>query len=121
MTTRNRYIAKVLLSFTVSVLIIWLGVYSFFNFLEEMNSVGRSAYTSLQAINYIVLKMPDVIYSQSSSIILLGCVLGMGHLATSNQLIVMQISGVSILQITIFTIKIALIFIFILIFNHKLL
>jgi lipopolysaccharide export system permease protein len=116
MNIQDRYIAKTLFSFTAMVLIIWLGVYSFFNFLEEMNSIRGSAYTSLDAIIYIVLKMPDVIYSQSSSIILLGCVLGMGHLATSNQLIVMQISGVSILQMTIFTIKIALIFIFILIF-----
>jgi len=116
MNIKDRYIAKTLFSFTAMVLIIWLGVYSFFNFLEEMNSVGGSDYSSLQAIIYIALKMPDVIYSQSSSIILLGCVLGMGHLATSNQLIVMQISGVSILKMTIFTVKIALIFIFILIF-----
>ena len=116
MNIQDRYIAKTLFNFTVMVLIIWLGVYSFFNFLEEMNSVGVSGYSSLQAIIYIALKIPDVIYSQSSSIILLGCVLGMGHLATSNQLIVMQISGASILKIAIFTIKIALIFVFALIF-----
>ena len=116
MNIKDRYIAKTLFSFTAMVLIIWLGVYSFFNFLEEMSSVRGSNYSSLQAIIYIALKMPEVIYSQSSSIILLGCVLGMGHLATSNQLIVIQISGISILKMTIFTIKIALIFIFILIF-----
>jgi len=116
MNISERYIAKTLFSFTAMVLIIWLGVYSFFNFLEEINSVGSADYSSLQAIIYITLKMPEVIYSQSSAIILLGCILGMGHLATSNQLIVLQISGVSILKMTIFTIKIALIFVFSLIF-----
>ena len=116
MNIKDRYIAKTLFSFTAMVLIIWLGVYSFFNFLEEMSSIGRADYSNLKAIIYICLKLPEVIYSQSSSIILLGCVLGMGYLATSNQLIVMQISGVSILKMTIFTIKIALSIFLLLIF-----
>ena len=47
--------------------------------------------------------------------ILLGCVLGMGHLATTNQLIVLRISGMSIFKLTLFTIKTALIFVIIVI------
>ena len=42
--------------------------------------------------------MPEVTYSQASPVILLGCVLGMGHLATTNQLLIFRISGASILQ-----------------------
>jgi lipopolysaccharide export system permease protein len=112
MNIKDRYITKTLLSFSLTVLLIWLGVYSFFNFLEEINSVGRADYTSFQAMKYIALKMPDVIYNHATAVILLGCVLGMGHLATTNQLVVMRISGVSILKMTMFTIKIALYFIF---------
>ena len=112
MNISDRYITKTLFSFTATVLIVWMGVYGFFNFLEEMSSVGKASYSSLHAMRYIILQMPDVIYNHSTSIILLGCVLGMGHLATSNQLIVMRISGISIFKITMFTIKIALIFVF---------
>ena len=116
MNISDRYIAKTLFSFTATVLVVWLGVYSFFNFLDEMSSIGKASYSSLHAMKYIFLQMPDVIYNHSTSIILLGCILGMGHLATSNQLIVMQISGISIFKLTIFTIKIALIFVFLFIF-----
>ena len=112
MTTRNLYIAKVLLSFTVSVLIIWLGVYSFFNFLEEMDTIGRANYTSFQAMKYIALNIPEVIYSHSTSIILIGCILGMGQLSSNNELIIMRVSGSSILKITFFTVKVALFFVF---------
>ncbi len=112
MNIKDRYIAKTLLSFTLTVLLVWLSIYSFFNFLEEVNSVGTADYTSFQAMKYIALKMPDVIYNHATSVILLGCVLGMGHLATTNQIVVMRISGISILKMTIFTIKIALYFVF---------
>jgi len=59
--------------------------------------------------------MPEVAYKHASPVILLGCVLGMGHLATTNQLIVLRVSGMSIFRLTMLTIKTALIFIVIVI------
>jgi lipopolysaccharide export system permease protein len=111
MKIRERYITKTLLSFTLVVLVIWLGVYSFFNFISEMSSIGQLNYTSLEALRYIALQVPEVAYRHASPVILLGCVLGMGHLATTNQLLVFRISGMSIYKLTMCTIKTALIFV----------
>jgi lipopolysaccharide export system permease protein len=111
MKIRDRYIAKTLLSYTLVVLVVWLSIYSFFNFLKEINFVGQESYTILSAIKYIALKIPEVTYSQASPIILLGCVLGMGHLATTSQLLIFRVSGASILKITAITLKNALIFV----------
>jgi len=111
MKIRERYIRKTLLSFTFVVLVIWLGVYSFFNFLSEMSSIGQVNYTSLEAFRYIALQIPEVVYKHASPVILLGCVLGMGHLATTSQLLVLRVSGMSIFKLTMLTIKTALIFI----------
>ena len=115
MKIRDRYIAKTLLSYTLVVLVVWLSIYSFFNFLTEINVVGQESYTILSAIKYIIFKMPEVTYSQASPVILLGCVLGMGHLATTNQLLIFRISGASILKITGITLKNALIFVIVII------
>ena len=111
MKIRERYIRKTLLSFTLVVLVIWLGVYSFFNFLSEMSSIGQFNYTTLEAFRYIALLIPEVAYKHASPVILLGCVLGMGHLATTNQLLVLRVSGMSIFRLTMLTIKTALIFV----------
>jgi len=111
MKIRERYIRKTLLSFTLVVLVIWLGVYSFFNLLSEMSSIGQVNYTILEAARYIALQIPEVAYKHASPVILLGCVLGMGHLATTNQLLVLRVSGMSIFKLTVFTIKTALIFV----------
>jgi len=115
MKIRERYITKTLLSFTLVVLVIWLGVYSFFNFLSEMSSIGQVNYTSIEAFRYIALQIPEVAYKHASPVILLGCVLGMGHLATTSQLLVLRVSGMSIFKLTMFTIKTALIFIIVVI------
>ena len=115
MKIRDRYIAKTLLTHTLIVLLVWISIYSFFNFLAELRSIGTANYTILDAFKFITLQMPKVAYEQASPVILLGCVLGMGHLATTGQLLILRIAGLSILKITWLTIKNALIFIFVII------
>ena len=110
MKIKDRYIAKTLVTYSLVVLLIWISIYSFFNFLSELNTVGSVNYTILEAIKYIVLQMPEVIYKQVTPVLLLGCVIGMGHLATTGQITILRASGVSILKITWITIKNALIF-----------
>ena len=70
MKIRDRYIAKTLLTYTIIVLVVWISIYSFFNFLAELNSVGKAEYTILSAFTYIVLQLPEVAYRQASPIIL---------------------------------------------------
>ena len=111
MKIRDRYIAKTLLTYTIIVLVVWVSLYSFFNFLAELNNVGKAEYTILSAFTYIVLQLPEVVYRQASPIILLGCILGMGHLATTGQLLIFRVSGASILKITLLTLQNSLIFV----------
>jgi len=115
MKIKDRYIAKTILSYTIVVMVVWLSVYSFFNFLSELNSVGNANYTILGAFQFIILQMPEVAYDQASALILLGCILGMGHLATTGQLLIFRVSGASVLKITWLTVKNAMFFLFILI------
>jgi len=110
MKIKDRYIANTLLTYSIVVLLVWLSIYSFFNFLAELNSVGTFKYTILEAFKYIILQLPEVAYDQVSAVILLGCVLGMGHLATTGQLIILRASGISILKLTWLTLKNAIIF-----------
>ena len=116
MKIRDRYIAKTVLMYSLVVMLVWLSIYSFFNFLSELNSVGTSKYTILEALKYIVLRIPEVAYEQASAVILLGCVLGMGHLATTGQLLIFRVSGLSVLKTTWIAVKNALILIFLVIF-----
>ena len=115
MKIRDRYIAKTLLLYSLVVMLVWLSIYSFFNFLSELNSVGTSNYTILEVIKFILLRIPEVAYDQASAVILLGSLLGMGHLASTGQLLIFRVSGLSVLRTVWIAVKNAIIFIFLLI------
>jgi len=109
----DRYIIKTMAFYTLAVMLIWLGVYSFFSFLNEVNDIGQANYTVIEAITYISLKLPDIISGHSSVVILLGSLLALGHLAATSQLIIVRGSGVSIMNIVKIVIKTALVFVII--------
>ncbi|CAC9624313.1 hypothetical protein [uncultured Gammaproteobacteria bacterium] len=106
----NRYILKTLLFYTLGVMVIWLGVYALFNLINEIDSIGQQDYTLLSAVIYVIADLPSVIYAHSSVIILLGCLLGLGHLAATSQLIVVKSGGISIMQIAQKVMVVALLF-----------
>ena len=107
----DRYIIKTMAFYTLAVMMIWVGVYSFFSFLNEVNDIGQANYTVVEAIAFILLKLPDVVSGHSSVVILLGALLALGHLAATSQLIILRGSGVSIMRITQIVLKTALAFI----------
>lgn len=111
----DRYIIKTLLFYTLGVMVVWAGVYALLNFINEIDLIGRWNYTTLSAIIYVAADLPAVIYSHSSNIILLGCLLGIGHLAETSQLIVIRGCGASIMKIVQKVVNAALIFIFVVI------
>ncbi|WXT99949.1 MAG: Lipopolysaccharide export system permease protein LptG [Catillopecten margaritatus gill symbiont] len=113
MNILNRYIAKTLLMHTLAVMAVWLGIYTLFNFINQVDSIGQHNYTALSALIYVMADLPSVVYAHSLVIILLGCLLGLGHLAATSQLIVIRGGGISIMQIAQRVTGIALIFILI--------
>ena len=117
----DRYIVKTMTSYTLGVMLIWVGIYSFFRFLDEVNDIGQANYTIIEAITYISLKLPNIISEHSSVVILLGALLALGHLAATSQLIIIRGSGVSIMSIAKIVIKTTLAFVMVTILVGELL
>ena len=107
----DRYITKTLQKYSLSAMVVLVGVFAFFKFLDEVNDIGRASYTLLDAVVYIGFLLPKITYEVSSVIILLGAVLGLGHLAANSELIVMRGSGVSIVKITKITLRVSISFV----------
>ncbi|KAA0445371.1 MAG: LPS export ABC transporter permease LptG [Candidatus Thioglobus sp.] len=112
----DRYIIKTLLFYTMGVMLVWVGIYALFNFINEVDLIGRQDYTALSATIYVISDLPAVIYAHFLVIIFLGCLLGLGHLAATSQLIIIRGCTVSIMQIAKKVIISALIFAFTIIF-----
>ena len=111
----DRYLAKTLLKYSLSVMVILVGIFAFFKFLEEVDSIGRVNYMLSDAIIYIALLLPSMAHMLSSLIILLGAILGLGNLASHSELVIMRSSGLSVIDVTKTTLKISVFFAFVMI------
>jgi len=96
MTILQRYIAQAILTSTGLVLLVLLGLYTFMDFITELEEVGKGEYQLADVLAYLALSMPKRIYELLPIAALLGSVLGLGNLASQSELVVMRAAGISI-------------------------
>ena len=105
----DRYVRQSVLGGTALVLGILLALFSFISFIGEMDSVGQARYGIVQAAGFVVLMMPRQAYQLFPVAALLGSLIGLGMMASHNELVVMRATGVSLLRIVGSVLKAALV------------
>lgn len=96
----DRYIARAILAGTFMSLFVFGALFAFIAFVAELQSVGINNYGVLQAMMYVLLNLPLLLYQVFPSAMLLGGLLSLGALASTSELIVMRAAGISIMRIT---------------------
>lgn len=94
------YIARVLLSTSALCLLVLTGLSGIIKWVDQLRLVGRGTYTMMDAGVYVLFLIPRDIEMFFPMAVLLGALIGMGMLASNSELVVMQASGLSRLQIT---------------------
>ncbi|MGH8381588.1 LPS export ABC transporter permease LptG [Pseudomonas sp.] len=95
MVKLDRYIGQSVLLAILAVLGIILGLASLFAFIDEMGDITDS-YTLWDAGNFVLLTAPRRLYDMLPMAALIGCLIGLGSLASSSELTIMRAAGVSI-------------------------
>nr|WP_286184355.1 LPS export ABC transporter permease LptG [Pantoea sp. Cy-639] len=91
----DRYIGQSVLLAIFAVLGIILGLASLFAFIDEMSDLSDT-YTVMDASVYVLLTAPRRLYDMLPMAALIGCLIGLGSLASSSELTIMRAAGVSI-------------------------
>ncbi|WP_297833835.1 LPS export ABC transporter permease LptG [Pseudomonas sp.] len=95
MVKLDRYIGKSVLVAILGVLGVILGLASLFAFIDEMGDISET-YTLLNAGSFVLLTAPRRVYEMLPMAALIGCLVGLGSLASSSELTIMRAAGVSI-------------------------
>lgn len=101
----DRYIATTIIHTTAIVLLMLVGITIFITFIQEMNDIGTGSYTFFAAFFYVLLALPNQVYSFFPMAMLVGVSLGLGLLANHSELTVLRASGMSLARITIAVMK----------------
>lgn len=100
MNILRNYILKTVVSTTVLVVLLIAAVEMLVAFLNQLGDMNTQGYGVKQAFVFVLSFLPSLVYPLFPTIALIGCLIGLGKLASQSELIVMQASGVSKAQIT---------------------
>lgn len=105
----NRYLGITITQTTLLVLLMLMGLSILITLIKELGEIGTGDYRLFAAIEYVILDLPAQLYAFFPVAGLLGILLGLGMLASHNELTVMRASGMSLSKITWGTLQAALI------------
>lgn len=105
------YIGRTVLASTTITLLILAGISALFRFIEQLKSVGKGDYDALHAGLFTLYSLPTDIEVFFPMAALIGGLTGLGALATSSELVVMQSAGMSRFNIVQSVMKVALLMI----------
>jgi lipopolysaccharide export system permease protein len=95
----DRYIGRTIFAATFLSLFVLVGLSNIIKFVEQMKQVGKGDYDVISAAYFVLLKMPIEISLFFPMAALIGALIGLGSLASSSELVVMQAAGLSKLRI----------------------
>ncbi len=90
----DRYIGQTVLSSCLIVLLAIIGLDVLFAFIDELKKLNQH-YTLTIVVRYVLLSIPGSIYEYLPLSCLVGCLIGLGLLASSSELTVIRAAGVS--------------------------
>ncbi|TDB49205.1 LPS export ABC transporter permease LptG [Photorhabdus luminescens] len=95
----DRYIGRTILQTILMTLFMLVSLSGIIKFVDQLRKVGQGEYTTISAGLYALLSVPKDIQIFFPMAALLGALLGLGTLATRSELVVMQASGFTRMQI----------------------
>lgn len=96
----DRYLGKTIIKYVAMVVLVILFLDAFFTFLVETKYVQRhDTYSYADAVLFILFQLPSKLVELSPALVLIGCLMGMGALASNSELIAMRAAGLSKLRI----------------------
>jgi lipopolysaccharide export system permease protein len=92
----NALIGRTVIGGTLLVLCVLLALFVFIEFVSEFDRIGQGEYTAWMAFKYVLFSVPRLAYELMPLAALLGSLIGLGLLASNNELTAMRACGVSV-------------------------
>jgi lipopolysaccharide export system permease protein len=94
MSIVDRYVGRTVLAAIALMLLAIVGLDMIFRLIDELTNLGGD-YQYLQALTYALMTTPSRINEMLPMSALVGCLAGLGSMATSSELVVMRAAGIS--------------------------
>ena len=91
----DKYLIGSLIKYTLLALAVLVGLFVFFALIDELEDSGTGRYGIVQVLEYLVLTIPNLMSELFPIAAVIGGMITLGNLSSSNELAVIRTSGVS--------------------------
>lgn len=109
----ERYLLQEIIISIALVMVALLGMFSFFDLIQELDSLGKGNYGLGNVILFVLLSAPGHVYDIVPVAVLIGGMHALGQLARHSELVVMRVSGWSMQDFAKAVVKVGLVFTFV--------
>ncbi len=95
MKVYQRYLAREIYSAVTLVLVAFLMLFAFFDFINELQSLGKGSYQLRYMSLFVLLTLPGHIYELAPIAVLIGTLYALTMLARHSEITVLRASGLS--------------------------
>lgn len=106
----NKYLLKEITINVLMVMLALIAMFSFFDLIQELDTLGKGNYGLGKILLFVLLSAPGHVYDVMPVAVLVGCMYSLGQLARYSELVVLRVSGLSILDIALLLLKIGAVF-----------
>ncbi len=99
MNLLDRYVIRAVLGGVFMVLAVLMALGALFMFANQQDDIGVGTYSAFDAFSFVLLNLPQQLYSFMPIGVLIGALLGMGTLSRGSELTVMRAAGISVWRI----------------------
>ncbi len=110
MKVLQRYFLTQILKCVVFVLVAFLGLFAFFDVINELPMVGKGNYHLINALFYILMGFPAYIYELMPFAVLIGTIYAMATFANNSEFTIMRVSSLSTMNAVSMMVKIGILF-----------
>lgn len=106
----KRYLWQEIASSILLIMFALLAMFSFFDLIQELESLGQGTYGISTMLLFVVLSAPGHVYEVMPVAVLVGAMYSIGRLARNSELIIFRVSGLSTLDLVLALLRIGLLF-----------
>ncbi len=95
MDTLRGYLSREIYGATLFVFLAFLGLFAFFDLINELGDLGRGGYRIQHVLAFVALSVPSHVYELFPIAVLIGTLYALSHLAANSEYTVMRASGLA--------------------------
>lgn len=110
MSIVTRYLLQEVITGILFIMFALLGMFSFFDLIQELDSIGQGSYGIGKVLLFVLLSVPGHVYEVVPVAVLIGTMYALAQLSRHSELVVLRVSGVSMTKLGLILLRVGLIF-----------